>query len=388
MLPANSPMRAEDSEARSRRPTRLIVDRGAIRANAAVICQQLSPATQLMAVVKANGYGHGAVVAAQAAIDGGATWLGVATVTEAVELRDAGIEAPVLVLGPSGAGESSSACVFAISIGVGDLGQFETIVDRLSTKPPVRPLGVHLKIDTGMRRFGVTPVQAPGLAARIAESPYMVLEGIYSHFAEADAPGTDIMDRQFELFRETVQRIDDLGIDRGIAHISNSAALLRNRSSDLDMVRAGICLYGITPSDHVGLFEGMRPALQWRATVQHITELEPGDRVGYGGTYVATERERIALLPFGYADGYPRLLSNRGWAGFRGHQLPVRGRVSMDQCAVGIDAAPEIAMGDEVTVLGDPESGAPTANQLGELVDTIGYEIVSRISRRVPVDYR
>ncbi len=153
------------------------------------------------------------------------------------------------------------------------------------------------------------------------------------------------------------------------------------------MVRAGICLYGIPPSADVPLFEGMRATLEWRATVQHISRMAPGDRTGYGGTYVASEQERVAILPIGYADGYPRHLSNLGWAGFGGHKLPVRGRISMDQCAVGIPHGLELGVGDEVVVLGPPASGAPSANQLGDLTGTIGYEIVSRLSRRVPIEY-
>jgi alanine racemase len=153
------------------------------------------------------------------------------------------------------------------------------------------------------------------------------------------------------------------------------------------MVRAGICLYGISPSPQVELFEGMQPALEWRATVQHIARMSPGDRTGYGGTYVATEHERIAILPVGYADGYPRSLSNLGWVGFEGHSLPIRGRVSMDQCAVGLPSSLDLQVGDEVTVIGSPESGAPSANHLAATIDTIGYEIVARLSRRIPVDY-
>ena len=387
MPPIDHPVAERDGQASPQRPTRLIVDRGIISTNAAIICEHLSPATRLMAVVKANGYGHGAVQAARAALGGGATWLGVATVSEACELRDAGIDRPVLVLGPSDPPEASAAAVFAISLGIGDLDQFERIASIFANHPPIRSLGVHLKVDTGMRRFGVTPSEALALAERIARSPHLRLEGIYSHFAESDACASTRMDRQQELFLSTVRHIDEIGIDRGIAHISNSGALLRNRFADLDMVRAGICLYGIAPSEHVALFPGMRPALQWRATVEHIVDIAPGDRVGYGGTYVATEHERIALLPVGYADGYPRHLSNRGWVAYQEHRLPIRGRISMDQCSVGISGVRNLNLGDEVILLGDPARGEPGANQLGELIDTIGYEIVSRISRRVPVEY-
>lgn len=341
-----------------------------------------------MAVVKADGYGHGAIESARAALAGGATWLGVATMSEARELRDAGTIAPILVLGPSSPSAATAAAAFAISIGVGDAFQLERLFDLLTDSPPIRSLGVHLKIDTGMRRFGITPEQAPDIARRIAASPHMHFEGIYSHFAEADAVGCDRMNQQFSSFEATLRTIDHLGIDRGIAHISNSAALLRNRQTDLEMVRAGICLYGIAPSQYVHLFDGMRPALEWRATIQHITQMTAGDRVGYGGTYVATEQERIALLPVGYADGYARHLSNLGWATIGVHRFPIRGRVSMDQCSIGLPGDLDLAVGQEVTLLGDPATGAPGANELGDLIGTIGYEIVSRISRRVPVEYR
>ncbi len=381
-------MAEDQGRASARRPTRLIVDRAAIATNAAIVRARLSPGTRLMAVVKANGYGHGSIESARAAIEGGANQLGVATVAEARELREAGFDVPILVLGSSAPQEAYTAAAFAISIGVGDLDQFGMLQQLFRARPPVRPIDVHLKIDTGMRRFGVSPAQSPLLAQQISLDPNLRLEGVYSHFAESDGPASDRMDQQLSLFLRTLDAIDRLGIDHGLAHISNSGAVLRNRSADLDMVRAGICLYGISPSEHVALWEGMRPALEWRATVQHVAELGPGDRVGYGGTYVATEHERIALLPVGYADGYPRPLSSLGWAGYRSHRLPIRGRISMDQTTVGIPEGLSLAVGNEVTLLGGPESGAPDADELGTLIGTIGYEIVSRIARRVPVDYR
>lgn len=380
-------MRAPDSPPPGRRPTRLIVDLGAITANAQIIKRHLAQQTLLMAVVKANGYGHGSVPAAMAAVTGGATFLGVATVSEALELRDAGIDTSVLVLGPSDPSEAPIAAANDVSVGVGDTTQVCRLLDQLESQQSMRRLAVHLKIDTGMRRFGIDPAEAPALALQLANHQRVELQGVYSHLADADAESFERMDRQIERFRATLASISELGIDVGIAHISNSAALLRNRIADFDMVRAGICLYGISPSAHVRLFEGMHGALEWRATVQHISAMAPGDRTGYGGTYVASEHERLALLPIGYADGFPRQLSNLGWASFDGKRLPIRGRVSMDQCAVGIPADVDIQVGAEVTVLGNGNDAAPSANELAEMVDTIGYEIVSRISRRVPVDF-
>jgi alanine racemase len=373
--------------ASGRRPTRIIIDRQAIRSNAKIIRSHIAASARLMAVVKANGYGHGALETARSALMGGATDLGVATVSEAVELRLSGIVAPILVLGSTDPSESFFAAGHDVAVGVGDAAQVSRMLETLETCPPDRPLAVHLKIDTGMRRFGVQPGEAPHISHRLEDHPHVRLEGVYSHFAEADASSTRRMDEQLACFREVVAELEALGRRPAVAHISNSAAILRNRDADLDMVRAGICLYGIAPSQHVPLFDGMCGALEWRATVQHVATMVPGDRTGYGGTYVATEHERLALLPIGYADGYPRHLSNQAWVGFQGQRLPVRGRISMDQCAVGIPPELDLQVGDEVSVIGRGIDGAPTANELADVIDTIGYEIVSRISRRVPVDY-
>ena len=371
-----------------RRPTRLIVDGNIIERNATIIRGQLSPGTRLMAVVKANAYGHSAVDSARAAIRGGASHLGVATVGEAGELREAGINSPILVLGSTDPSEAPIAAGLEVAIGIGDQLQAERVLARLEHDPIAHPLVVHLKIDTGMRRFGVEPGEAPALGRLLDSHPLVHLNGIYSHFAESDGPTMIRMDKQLEIFEQTRQALSVFGIQPEIAHISNSGALLRHRSADLNMVRAGICLYGIPPSEHIDLFAGMSPALEWRATVQHIVRMAPGEATGYGGTYVATEHERIAILPIGYADGFPRALSNLGWVGFNGCRLPVRGRVSMDQCAVGIPPGLQISVGDEVTVIGPPESGAPSANEQAASIGTIGYEIVARLSKRIPLDFQ
>lgn len=375
------------SPANVHRPTRLIVDLGKIESNARIILERLTPGTRLMAVVKANGYGHGAIESARAAHRGGATFLGVATVEEARELREAGLEVPILVLGSSDPLEAPGAARIDVALGVGDVDQAQRLLNALEEDPPSRPLEIHLKVDTGMRRFGVSPAEALVLSGRLHQIPHVRVAGIYSHFAASDGNSLEPIDRQFELFETVRSDLANSHTSPEIAHISNSAALLRNRTTDLTMVRAGICLYGITPSEHVELFSGMRPALEWRATVQHIAEMAPGDRTGYGGTYVATEHERIAVLPIGYADGFPRALSNFGWVGWQGNRLPVRGRVSMDQCAVGIPPGVRLHVGDEVTVIGETASGAPSANELAESIGTIGYEIVARLSRRIPVEY-
>ena len=218
----------------TRRPTRLIVDLGVIATNASIIRAQLSPESRLMAVVKANGYGHGAIECARAALVGGADFLGVATVSEAVELREELLDAPILVLGSSDPLEAPDAAELNVVLGVGDADQISRLLSVLESARPANPLQVHLKIDTGMRRFGIPPETALSLAARLTEHPLVRLAGIYSHFSESDAESQTGMDHQLDVFRTVLADLDHHRIERGIAHISNSAALLRNRFADLE----------------------------------------------------------------------------------------------------------------------------------------------------------
>ena len=341
-----------------------------------------------MAVVKANGYGHGAVEAARAALDGGADFLGVATVSEARELRDVGIDTPILVLGSSDPLEAPGAAELDVALGVGDAVQIGRLLAVLETASADNPLEVHLKIDTGMRRFGVLPEDALAIAGRLAEHPQVMLTGIYSHFSESDDESPSRMERAAGHLSVGARGHRRRRIDRGIAHISNSAALLRNRVSDLDMVRAGICLYGISPSEHVALFEGMRPALEWRAPSS------TSRKCGLATVQGTAER---TLPPSASESRYCRSamrtairahLSNLGWVGFQGHRLPVRGRISMDQCAVGIPAGSRAVRSATKSPSSDLRSRAlPTRIELADLIGTIGYEIVARLSRRIPVEY-
>lgn len=368
------------------RSTRAIVDLDAIACNLLIFRRRVNPTTRLMAVVKANAYGHGARMVARAALSAGATDLAVATVEEGVQLRRAGIDAPILVLGPIDPSEIDHALGSRLTLAVGD-GQQASAIARAAAAGSLAPGCVHLKIDTGMRRYGTAPVKAASLAEHIAAQPALRLTGTFTHFALADerdeAPTVD----QLAQFDAAIASIRERGLNPGLSHVANSAAALRSRRYDYDMVRVGIALYGIAPSAHVPLWPGMRPALTIRSRVRRVIHLREGDRVSYGGTYRADREELAALVPIGYADGYHRLLSNRAWMGVGDSVAPVRGRVCMDQTVIGWPSSHPLRLDREVVVVGDGSDAAPTIAQLAELAGTIPYEFATSLSPRVPRIY-
>ncbi len=369
------------------RPTRALIDLDAIAANAAHLRRLVGPQTALMAVVKANGYGHGAEMVARAAVAAGAEQLAVATVDEGAALRAAGLSAPILVLGPIHTGEIEKALRYDLSLTLCSVA-FAGLVERTAHHLHLATqVSCHVKVDTGMHRFGADVEQAVAVAARASASPYLRLDGVFTHFADADAPDESFTIEQATCLDAVLRSLEEQGIRPGIVHAANSAAILRSRRFDYGMVRAGIALYGLSPADSLSLPTPMRPALSIRSTVGRVIELSPGDSVGYGRTYRAAKRERAALVPIGYADGYRRDLSSRAWMGIRGASAPVAGRVSMDQTVVGAPEGLPVRIGDEVVVVGSSGEGAPTATELAKLLDTIPYEIVAAVAARVPRYY-
>jgi alanine racemase len=376
---------APDDDSRfAGRSTRAIVDLDAIACNLAIFRRLVTPTTRLMAVVKANAYGHGARMVAATALASGATHLAVATVEEGVQLRRANVTAPILVLGPIDASEIASALTARLTLAVADPGFVDAIA---AASGSCGPASVHLKIDTGMRRFGALPGGAADLAAQIASLPSLRLRGTFTHFASADESDESATLRQLAAFERAVAAIRARGIDPGLLHVANSAATLRSRRYDYDLVRIGISLYGIAPSPAIPLLPGMRQALTVRSRVRRVISLQRGDRVSYGGTYEAIDDELAALIPLGYADGYHRRLSNRGWMGVGNATAPVRGRVCMDQTVIGWPANTPIALNQEVVVVGDGSDAAPTLAQLAELAQTIPYELATALATRVPRFY-
>jgi alanine racemase len=367
------------------RSTHAVIDLDAVAGNVSIVREALTPGTALVAVVKGNGYGHGATMVARTALESGAAMLAVATVGEGQLLRQRGLAGPILVLGPANASEFCAALEADLALALCDAPSIETFAVAAAER--VVQAGIHLKVDTGMHRYGCSIDDAAGLAAQIAQNPHLRLAGVFTHFAEADAADDAATRRQVEGYQRAVAAIENAGIEIPLRHVANSAGTLRSRDFDCDAIRLGIAMYGLAPSSDVPLLPGMRPAMTLRSRVARIHELAPGERVSYGGTYVADAPERIALIPCGYADGYPRAVSNRGWAGAGDARLPIRGRVCMDQMMVGLPADSVIQVGDVVSLLGDGSDAAPTAEAIGADAGTINYEIVTRVSARVPRVY-
>lgn len=342
-----------------------------MRANCARILAHLPKGTRLFAVVKADGYGHGAVKAARAALDGGATGLAVATLEEAHELSGLLPAEHVLVMGGLLPGQADAAAASGCAISVSSLELAEALARRDEVVP------VHLKIDTGMGRFGCSPAEAPSLARFIAGSDALRLAGTWTHFASSESDAS-MTGRQFELFTETLATLD---VDPGLRHACNSAGALNHPDYALDAVRCGISIYGCE-------WPGMRPALALRSAVTHVKTVEKGATVGYGALWRAPGKARVATVAIGYADGVHRARANRGEVLIRGRRAPLIGMVSMDAITVDVTDMPGADVGDVVTLIGPDGDETITAEEVAAWSGTISYEVLTSIGHRVQRRYQ
>jgi alanine racemase len=358
-----------------------VVDLDAIHANIDVVRRHVDGA-HVIAVVKANAYGHGAVVVGRSAIDHGASMLAVACVDEALELRSGGISAPILVLGPADPAEYVAAFGAGVMLSLATLEQVAG-AERVAERCGLNNATVHLKVETGMNRYGARPEEALDVARLIAGSEHLHLGGVFTHFADADGEDLTFTDQQVQALVRTVEMLVRAGIDPGTVHTSNTAGTFRLGRGVSQAVRLGIGLYGLSPDPSIPLLPGMRPALSLRTRVAQVRQLQRGDTVSYGRTWRADGDENVALLPIGYADGLRRAVSNQGWVGIGGQQAPIRGRVCMDQVVVGRPEV-DVRAGTAVTVIGDPSTGAMTMEDVARLTGTINYEIATGIAARVP----
>jgi alanine racemase len=337
-----------------------------VRANCHRIISHLPKGTDLFAVVKSGGYGHGATSVAIAAVEGGATGLAVATLEEAHELGRIVSAERVLVMGGLTPDRAPVAMATGCSIGVFTA----EMVAALGGGNEVVP--VHLKIDTGMGRFGCSPAEAPALAKSIDESEGLRLAGTWTHFASADSD--DAMTRaQFDRF---IEALADFDVDPGMRHACNSAGALRHPELALDAVRCGIAIYGCE-------WPGTRPALSLRSVVTHVKTVDMGATVGYGATWRAPERSRVATVAIGYADGVHRARSNRGEVLVRGGRAPMIGAVNMDAITLDVTDIPRVVVGDIATLIGEDGDERITAEQVAAWSDTISYEVLTSIGPRV-----
>jgi alanine racemase len=362
------------------------VDLDAVRANVRVLADLARPAA-LLAVVKADAYGHGAVPVARAALEAGATWLGVALVEEGAALRDAGIDAPILVLSEPAPAAADAVVANALTPVVYTPAGIEALAKAVVAAGRDTPLRVHLKVDTGMHRAGCTVDAAPGLVDAIAHRPELVLEGICTHFAVADEPGHAYTDDQVTRFDALLDELDATGARPGLVHAANSAGLLTHPRHRYDLVRVGIALYGVPPSDALEDRVELAPVLSLRARVAHVKELPAGARVSYGLRYELERPGTVATVPVGYADGVPRNLGLLGGEVLvHGRRFPIAGTVTMDQLMVDVGDEP-VEVGDDVVLLGRQGDEEITAAEWAARLGTIAYEIVTGIGPRVPRRY-
>jgi alanine racemase len=372
----------------SRRHAVARIDLGAIRSNVAALAGGTS--AEVMAVVKADGYGHGLVPSAQAAVEGGATWLGTALLDEALALRAAGLTEPRVLawlLGPGEAWGDALQADVDVSVNA-EWALAEVVAAARETGVTAR---VHLKVDSGLNRGGAAVTDWPDLvvAARKAEAEGMVrVVGLWSHLAYADAPGHPTIARQADVFRDAVAHAEAAGIDPEVRHLANSAATLTAPDQHFDLVRPGIAVYGLSPvPDVAGPAQyGLRPAMTLAADLVLVKRVPAGSGVSYGHTYTTDRETALGLVPLGYADGVPRNASNLAPVLAAGRTRTVAGRVCMDQLVLDLGDDPAAA-GDEVVLFGTGEDGGPTAQDWAAATGTISYEIVARVGPRVPREY-
>lgn len=359
------------------RPTWATIDLGAFRRNLDAVARLLPERSRLIPVLKANAYGHGAVEVARACNHDRVAMLAVALLEEALELRAAGIELPLLVFGALSREQIATAVEHRVVAGI--VGPEELAEACAAAKE--RDVAVHLKLDSGMGRMGITAGELPRAIELIRSAPRLRIDAIYTHYANAGDPFDPFTSTQTENFQRMLGTLRDAGVDAPLHHAANSAATMRGLVAPGDYARAGIVLYGAAPLDNGE--SRLEPVLRWRTEIVRLKTLPPGHGIGYGTTFHTARESRVATLPVGYADGYSRLLSNNADVLVRGKRAPVAGRVSMDLVTIDVTDIPEAALGDEVVLLGD---GIP-AEEHAARMDTIAYEVFCRITARVPRKY-
>jgi alanine racemase len=355
------------------RPTTAEIDLSAIRHNVAELSALIAP-SRLCAVVKADAYGHGDVPVATTALDAGADWLAVALVEEGVRLREAGVEAPILVLSEPGLDSVLDVVKWNLTPTV-YTSPFVAALEESRVRRPV-----HLKVDTGMHRVGAAPELAATLAEQILHSPHLELEGLWTHFAVADEDAT--------YTREQIERFVPVAesIDVPIVHMANTAGAILFPEARADMCRVGLGIYGLHPCDDTRERVDLRPAMRVVSRVTLVRRLGKGSRPSYGRITELKEDSTVATVPIGYADGYSRGLSREGVVLIGGRRHPLAGRVTMDQIMVDVDQH-EVSIADEVVLLGNQGEEEITADELGAMLGTITYEVVCSIGPRVPRRY-
>ncbi len=364
------------------------IDLDAVHDNIEEMKRNISPDTQIMGIIKADGYGHGAVMIGKELEPVPYVFgYGVATAEEAFHLRNAGLHKPILILGytfPYSYEEMIMQDIRPTVFRYDMLEQLSECAAKLGKK-----VKVHIKVDTGMARIGVSPDES-GMAFVKKALSYkeLEIEGVFTHFAKADETDKSAARKQLDQISQFIDRMEtETGYHIPVKHCANSAGIMELKEANMDVVRAGIILYGMQPSDEVRKDMALKPVLSLKSHIVYIKQVEKGTPVSYGGTYITDKRMRIATIPVGYADGYARALSNKGYVLIHGKRAPILGRICMDQFMVSVEDIPEAQMGTEVTLIGRDGSEQITMEEVGELSGRFNYEFACELGPRVPRVY-
>ena len=361
------------------------IDLGALSDNVKQLVKFLSPRTQLMAVVKADAYGHGAVAVAKTALEAGAGWLGVATVPEGIQLREDGIKAPILILGATNTPEQIQAIAhWQLQPTLCSPKQALEFSNTLETINYNSSLSVHIKLDTGMSRLGTNWQQAAEFVQLVQGLPHLDIASIYSHLATADSPDATVMMEQHSRFEEAIAHIKAKGITIPSLHLANSAATLADSRLHYDMVRVGLAIYGLYPANHLQNHIKLQPVLQLKARVTQVKTIAAGTGVSYGHHFIAPQEMRLAVVGIGYADGVPRHLSNQMQVLIRGQRVPQIGAITMDQIMLDVSSIPDLQEGEIVTLLGEQGKEQISADDWANCLNTISWEILCGFKHRLP----
>jgi alanine racemase len=359
------------------------INQAALAHNVRQIKQLLSPQTELMAVVKADGYGHGAVRVAKTVLEAGASWLAIATLAEGIELRKAGITAPILMLGATNT-PPEIAALQEWKLQPTLCNSQQALLFSKTMAVWGQTLPVHLKLDTGMSRLGTSWQEALEFFKLVQELPYLKIASLYSHFATADAADGTFMRLQQQRFEAAIQQLQAEGISLPPLHFANSAATLGDRALHYDLVRVGLALYGLYPAPHQASIIPLQPALQVKARITQVKTLPPGTGVSYGHQFISDRELRLAVVGIGYADGVPRNLSNRLQVLIRGQFVPQIGAITMDQLMLDVSSLPEIEVGEVVTLIGKDGDLEISVDDWAEILGTISWEILCGFKHRLP----
>lgn len=359
------------------------IDQGALVHNVRQLKGLLQEGTQLMAVVKADAYGHGAVKVAEMALGAGATWLAVATLQEGVQLREAGILAPILLLGAVNTPEEIEAIAhWQLQPTLGNAQQalmFSATLTQLEATLPV-----HLNLDTGMSRLGTPWQQGVEFVRLVRQLPNLQLASVYSHLATADDPDRRVMDRQHQRFKAAIAQLKASGLTPPCLHLANSAATMSDRALHYDIARVGLALYGLYPAPHLRSTLDLKPVLQVKARIAQVKTIAKGMGVSYGYQYIAPRDRQVAIVGIGYADGVPRNLSNRLQVLLRGQLVPQIGAITMDQLMLDVSTIPDLQVGETITLLGCDSEKQLSADDWAQQLGTISWEILCGFKHRLP----